>query len=391
MTHPSLSRPALHTSAIYFALFASMGVYVPFWSLWLEDWGLSKAEVGTFMAATIAVRVVAGLALPILADKLDRRRVMLVTLCLIGGALFALHLLIESRAILLLATIAVGVILASVMPLGEALGQGAAHKHGFAYAPARAFGSLSFLIFAYLTGYLVGWFGMNVVILLVVGTYLVSAGMALNHPGGGAAGDKSLPSLAEIARIIVNPTFALFGLGIGCLQASHAVYFTYSSIHWRDLGLSEEVIGQLWAFSVAAEIVLIMGPGTWLVARLGAIGAIAISGVIAALRWLAMMTDPTGTALWALQASHAATFGLGHLGAMAFIAAAIPERANASAQGAYSGLAVGGLLALSTLVAKFLFPTFAGQTYLLGAVTAALGVVACVLLARRWKGNFLGV
>ena len=36
-----LTRPALHTAAFYVALFMAMGVHVPFWPLWLEDWGLT--------------------------------------------------------------------------------------------------------------------------------------------------------------------------------------------------------------------------------------------------------------------------------------------------------------------------------------------------------------
>ena len=63
-------------------------------------------------------------------------------------------------------------------------------------------------------------------------------------------------------------------------------------------------------------------------------------------RWGAMMADPTGWLLWPLQALHALTFAVGHLGAIAFIARAVPPRYGAAAQGATGAMAVGLALAL---------------------------------------------
>ena len=71
MSASLLSRPGLHTAAFYVALFMATGVHVPFWPLWLSDWGLTAEEVGLYTALGIAVRVVAGLAIPALADRLD--------------------------------------------------------------------------------------------------------------------------------------------------------------------------------------------------------------------------------------------------------------------------------------------------------------------------------
>lgn len=390
MTHSSFSRPALHTSLFYCAIFAAMGAHVPFWPVWLEDWGLSTAEVGVYTSIGVVVRVVAGIGFPVLADRLDRRRATLVTLSLIAALLFVAHLFIDAKWPLLIATAGAGAMIAGIMPLGEALGMAASRKHGFAYAHARSAGSLSFLLTAISIGYLVSWFGINVVLYCIVAGLLGAAFFGARHPGGGAV-NKQPPALGEIAQLILNPTFALFALCTGLLQASHAVYFAYGSIHWRDLGLDEDKIGALWSFAIAAEIAMMMGPGPWLVRRLGAVGAMLAAGLVAALRWAIMSTDPTGSLLWVLQLTHAATFGLGHLGAIAFIAAAVPERMNASAQGAYSGLAVGLLMALGMWISSRIYTETAGQTYYLGTVMAGLGVLACIVLARRWGGKLLSV
>jgi|GEM_PF-3769068 len=131
--------------------------------------------------------------------------------------------------------------------------------------------------------------------------------------------------------------------------------------------------------------------GPVLMIRLGPIRAMAISGVGGILRWGAMMFDPTGPLLWLLQASHSLTFVAGHLGAIAFIAAAIPERYGASAQGALSGLAGGILTAMAMLLAAAVYPSLGGMTYGIAAAMSAAGLASTWLLGRWWRGRVLAV
>ena len=88
-----------------------------------------------------------------------------------------------------------------------------------------------------------------------------------------------------------------------------------------------------------------------------------------------MMADPTGLWLWPIQCLHALTFGAGHLGAIAFIARAVPDRYSAAAQGAAGAMAGGGAMALQMALAAWLYPTLGGLTYGLGAASAGLGLL----------------
>ena len=74
----------------------------------------------------------------------------------------------------------------------------------------------------------------------------------------------------------------------------------------------------------------------------GRSAALALSGAGGVLRWGAMMADPAGFWLWPIQGLHALTFAAGHLGAIAFISRAVPDRYAAAAQGAAGAMAVGG-------------------------------------------------
>jgi PPP family 3-phenylpropionic acid transporter len=104
-----------------------------------------------------------------------------------------------------------------------------------------------------------------------------------------------------------------------------------------------------------------------------------------------MMADPTGFWLWPIQGLHALTFAMAHLGAIAFISRAVPDRGSAAAQGATGAMAVGGVMALQMALAAAVYPRLGGGTYAIGVVSSALGLVFCLWLARRWQGQVLAV
>lgn len=388
---PILHGPGVRTTLFYVVFFAATGVHMPFWPLWLENWGLTAAEVGLFGALGMAVRVAAGLVIPTLADRLDRRRLTIAACMATGAALFVAHLWIGSKAVLLLATLAVGACFAGIGPIAEALGVAASRAYAFPYAQARGLGSLGFLAANLAVGAALATVGVELALWWIVGCLAVGAALVMRHPGARRAQAQTPPSLREIGRLIVNPVFALFVAASACLQASHATFFALGTVHWAALGVSEAKIGALWAASVAAEVVFMVAVGAWTVVRLGAVRAMALSGIAGVLRWGAMLGDPTGAALWPLQALHALTFGAGHLGAMAFIAEAVPARYGAAAQGAMGSMAVGLLLAIGMAAAAALYPAIGGLTYGIGVIFSALGLGLCALLARRWRGGALAV
>ena len=100
------------------------------------------------------------------------------------------------------------------------------------------------------------------------------------------------------------------------------------------------------------------------------------------------MADPTGFWLWPVQGLHALTFAMAHLGTIAFIARAVPERGTRPPPRAPAGaMAVGGVMALQMALAAAVYPALGGRTYGIGVASSALGFVFGLGLARRWQGQ----
>ena len=385
-------RPAaLRTGGFYAAYFAALGVHLPFWPLWLSDWGLSEGEIGAYAAAGFGARLLAGLALPIAADRLGARRAVLAGAAGAGALAFLAHLLVGDRAALLALTLVTAGALSAMLPIGDALGVAAARSHGFAYARARAWGSAAFLAATLAMGGAMAALGVDAALAVIVLALATAAALGAGHPGGGRVPAGERPGLREIAGLRRSRAFLLFALAAGLAQASHAPLYAYGSVHWRALGIGEGTIGALWGWGVAVEILLMTTLGPWLTRRLGPAGMLALAGAAAAGRWALMSADPTGAPLWALQASHALTFAAAHLGAMAFLGAAAPARMAGAGQAAFQVLGTAGLMAVGTGLSALVYPWAGGGVFWIGAAFGVGAVVSARAAARAGDGGEIRV
>lgn len=372
--------PGWSRSALYYAgFFSALGAHLPFWPLWLADWGLTAAEVGAYTAAAVAVRVVAGVAIPWSADRAGAPRRALALLGAAATALFILHDVIAVRWALFAATLAAASVVAGMQPIADALSLRAAARGGFAFSSARAMGSAAFLAANLLCGLAVAQWGSEAALWWIALSLAPLAWLGLRHPGGAGA-PLPTPKLAEAAMLLRSRAFILTMIAAATLQGSHAVLYSYGSIHWRAQGVGDGTIGALWAIGVAIETVLMLFAGRALVERLGPEGAMALAGAAGILRWTAMTFDPGLGWLWALQATHAITFTASFLGGLAMVQRLAPDSLAATAQGLVSATAGGLAMAGGGFAAAWAYPLFGGGAYWIAVALSAAGLAAALAL-----------
>lgn len=185
--------------------------------------------------------------------------------------------------------------------------------------------------------------------------------------------------------LLGNRVFLLFLLVAGAAQLSHAVFYGFSTLGWRDLDIDDGAIGLLWAEGVVAEILLFMVAGR-IIARIGPVGMLLLGALGGMIRW--PLTAMTGdiVELAFLQLLHALTFGAAHLGAMHFMVRAIPPASLAAAQSLYYALPMGVGMGLATLLAGWLFSRFGGDAYWAMGGLSLISFVAGLVLLRLWRG-----
>jgi len=104
------------------------------------------------------------------------------------------------------------------------------------------------------------------------------------------------------------------------------------------------------------------------------------SGVAAVLRSTLAGVTTALPALIVIQALHALSYGAGHLGAMAYPTRSVPPGLSATAQGLYSGLAVGAGFDTTMLAAGGLYRGHGGDAFLVMAVMCIAGTIVALML-----------
>jgi PPP family 3-phenylpropionic acid transporter len=134
-----------------------------------------------------------------------------------------------------------------------------------------------------------------------------------------------------LRQLLRQRDYALFVLAAGLLQASHAVYYGFGSLHWRSAGLSDRLIGLLWSEGVLAEI-LLFAFSAGMLRRIGPLNLLLLGAGGGIVRWTFTAATSDPVALVGLQLLHGLTFGAAHLGAMHYMARAVSPGLTASAQ-----------------------------------------------------------
>ncbi len=387
---------ALRISIFYAAVFLGLGIFLPFFPVWLASRDLSAPEISLVLAAQMSVRILSVPLFAFAADRLGRRKPVIIGLSLM--ALAGVLVLSQTHGfwpIVLIATLA-SAAWTPIIPLIETLAVSESEAGGADYGRMRLWGSLSFIAGSVGSGYVlsVSEPGQVIWLLVAADVVLLAAAFALpGEPAGGIHEDRrpgARVTPGEVLRVVTHPLFMAFMASASIIQASHAVYYAFGTIHWQAAGVADQTIGMLWSMGVVAEIILFMfsrntvrlcGPALLLI----------IGGAGAALRWSVTALEPGLALLFVAQAGHALTFGATHLGTMHFIARAVPKRTHASAQGAYAALSTGIVLAAVMWGAGLLYESEGAGAYFYMAAMGLVGVGFALVVALRWRGGELPV
>jgi PPP family 3-phenylpropionic acid transporter len=375
--------------ALYTALFAAFGVASPFFAAFLAGRGLRPEAIGLVLAAGTAVRLAAGPLGGAVADRLARPRVVLVVYMAAAACVAFGYLPAEGLWPLLLISGAHAAVLAPLTPIADALtleaaetseaaGTSGATGGRFRYGWVRGAGSAAFIMGTLLSGQAVSRFGLSAIIWLNGILLGVAAWFAWWVP-------DLLSRAAPVARergegvgsLLRLPAFRALMAVAALIQGSHALHDGFVVIHWRSLGIGDGTIGVLWSESVAAEVVVFLFIGGWLLDRLGPAGASILTAVGGIVRWVVLAETTSLTASALVEPLHGLTFALQHLACMRLIAAVVPPRLAATAQAFYGTVAVGVATALLTLGSGPLYADWgAGGFWVMAGLCAAAVPIA---------------
>ncbi len=368
------------------------GAYTPFFGAWLAWRGLSPGEIGALLSAGMLLRVIVAPVTGIIADaKNDRRGMMMILYAIMFAGYGALNW-VSLPYLIFMAAVPANIAGGAVTPLLESVSVRLSERFNFDYGHVRLWASSAFMGGNLLAGALVSLWGMGVIapwLVISIALNLIAIRALPPPKAAQTRSDLSLrtrATFAEARELLRSRAFMIFLIAASLDQGSHAFYYSYGGLHWRQLGYSGALIGIIWPLGILAEIAL-MSFSLRVFRALGATRLLLLGGTGCLLRWTILAFDPPLAFVIFAQFLHGATFAMAHLGAMYFILKAVPPRLAATAQSLYAVCSSGIAMGLATLASGPLYAAYGGRAYLLMSAMGLFAAVFAFVLGRIWHGE----
>lgn len=377
----SSQAPVKRLSGVYIFYFALLGVWVPYWGLYLADIGFDGRTIGVVFGISFLARILGPYFAAYFAEKTGSRVPVMRWFAWLS-VVSALPLVFSTNLTLILLSVALySFFWNAILPILEALTLDWFSEDPARYGRIRIWGSLSFIALVMGLGELLARGSSHWVPLILLAT-LVLLGVSLS----------SVPEPVQVIEKHESEGFShylkqrhvlVFFVSAFLLQVSHGVYYALFSLFLEENSFSRSGISYLWTLGVVAEVLMFWGM-TKLFHRWAIAKALPICLLLSAVRWIVLaywVVDPAWVAV--TQLLHAFSYAAHHGACMIWLARAIPANAADKAQAFYaaicfglggaSGAFIGGEIWLYSNMASFLF----------AAVCSALALILWLLFMPR--------
>jgi PPP family 3-phenylpropionic acid transporter len=374
---------------LYAALYASFGVSSPFLPAFLSARDVAPEWLGFLLGAGTAVRLVTAPLAGRLADVFGAFRLELALFAIAAAVASLLYLPARAFWVLALVNLVQSAMLAPLAPLSDALALSWSRStrqspHGaFEYGWVRGAGSAAFIAGVLAAGQIAGAWGLGSILGFTAASLLAAALSARFVPDLARGANSPTRKRKVIERdwlgLLQQPAFVRVMLAAALVLGSHAMHDTFAIIRWREAGISPAIASMLWSESVAAEVLVFLLVGPWLLQVLGTTGSLFLGAGAAVARWGVLAQTAHVTALAAIEPLHGLTFALFHLGCMRIISDTVPSSLAGTAQAFYGTVGIGGATALLTMVAGWLFAHFGAAGFW------GMALLSCAALPVIWS------
>jgi MFS transporter, PPP family, 3-phenylpropionic acid transporter len=377
-----MTVPYWRLSSFYLFYFATLGAFIPYWSLYLRENGFNPAEIGQLSALLAGTKIIAPNLWGWVADHTRKNLRIIRWATFFAAALFAGFLVVHGYVEFAWLTIAFSFFWNAPLPLYEATTLSHLQVDSHRYSRIRLWGSVGFILTVMGIGGFLDFqpllsLPVMITVLLVL-TWITALATpesrVINHEHG----------YVNISSIIKKPEVIAFLLVYVLVQVAHAPYYVFYSIYLKEHLYSSTMTGLLWSLGVVAEIVLFLFMKILLTRyslRVILLGSIAFT----VLRWLLIGAYVDN--LWVLvfaQLLHAATYGGTHIAGIHFVQRFFDQRHQSKGQALYHSLSFGLGGVLGSLTSGYYWEIL-GSHIVFSAAALSCGIA--FVIAFVWVGR----
>ena len=372
-------------SRFYFIYYFFVGLFVPYWGLYLTFKSFTPIEIGFLLSFFQLSRIFAPNLWGWIADHTEKRSLWIRLTAFIGFVGFIGIFWADSFIEIFVIMMAMSVFTSSTLPLAESLTLSHLATTNGHYSKIRAWGSFGFIMAALSFGFILDSLGMHYLLIVLCITQFLIFIFSYGVPEKPYHRKKLTQN--SFIKILKKPEVFSLLLACALMVTSHGLLYNFYSIYMNDQGYSNSIIGFLWALGVICEIfIFFLMPK--ITRYLNFKQILLISLFIAVVRFylIGSFADCLLIILIA-QMMHAFTFGSFHVASIEMINQFFSGKNHAKGQALYNSITYGVGGALGGLGGGYVIQMYSASTaFTLSALFPLIGFfIALVGIKSRFS------
>ena len=318
---------------LYFVIFAGIGVFSTFISVYYREIGLSGVQIGLLNTVGPLVGMFSAALWGMLNDRFGKTRLLLAVSCL-GALLAALGLGGAQQFAYLLPIVCVYSLFGStLLPLIDGTTMSLLGNRREVYGSLRVFGTVGFILTTAVIGWVLERTGLRSMFTIYAGFLAVLLVASLRLPDRRIAMRGSL--LSGLGQMVRHPPWLFFTGAVLLVGIAGGGMSAFLGVSLKALGASEGLIGFSWAVAATSEVPAMLF-GSRLLRRFGAPRLLTIAFVFYALRMYGYGAIPSAPWVLAVSLIQGPSFGLYWVSAVTYATELTPADLRTTSQGLLS-------------------------------------------------------
>ena len=326
-------------SHFYFFYYFFVGLFVPYWGLYLQSKSFSAFQIGILLSLFQISRIFAPNFWGWLADHTNKRAKWIRLASFIGCLGYIGIFWADSFFLIFLVMMSMSLFTSSTIPLAESLTLSHVASSNASYSNIRLWGSVGFIIASFFLGILIDIYNVNVLVWALLFTQLIILFLSFSIP------DKKFELIGDTKRsiwkVLKKPEVIALLIGCALMVSSHGLLYNFYSIFLKEQGYSSSLIGILWSIGVIFEIfIFVLMPK--ILRKYNFKEVLLISLFLAVIRFF--LIGHYVDILWILilaQILHAATFGSFHVASVELVSVHFNKEHHSRGQSIYNSITYG--------------------------------------------------
>lgn len=369
-------KQAAILSLFYFFHFGTLGIFLPFIPIYLKYSNFNGKEIGLFLAIIPIIKFFFTNLWVNFFNNLKYKNIFFTAAVIVSN--FSVILLIKGGYLFTaLCFIIYSATRVGVLPVVDHIVNEFSRTSNIEYGRLRLSGSVGFIFFTALSGWLVDNVSLNSLLLfhMLAGALAAISGKFINF-------HTSIQFRKKFAKIKLSSNFKIVIFVCILHNISMIGFYNFFNIKISTLGSGQTLAGIIWSIGIVAEIFLMFYSRS-LFKVFNPVNMLIFSIFTGGLRSIVIGVSGSSALLLSINVLHGFAFGTFHLSILRYIREYLEDETRLKAQSIYSAYTYGFATISGSIISGYLYDKFGVNNMFISLSFFNFAAIATLLLYRN--------